>query len=69
MPDRPHRREEGHIHKPRSRRDKDDHKKDDKVSSGTSGKKRLHAVDKIDLLDVTGLYGPHGCIFLLCEYY
>lgn len=25
------------------------------------GKRRLHPVDKIDLLDVTGLYGSHGC--------
>lgn len=62
--DRSHRRkEEGHIHKPRSRPHKDD-KKDDKKSSGTTanGKRRLHPVDKIDLLDVTGLYGSHGCI-------
>src|SRR5271169_1332750 len=65
--DRSHRRkEDGHIHKSRSRPHKDDKKddkKDDGKSSGTSGKRRLHPVDKIDLLDVTGLYGSHGCKF------
>lgn len=49
---------DGHIHKPRSSRQKDD-KKDDK-KDGKSSKRRLHPVDKIDLLDVTGLYGA-GC--------
>ena len=57
------RKEDGHIHKPRSRREKDDIKTDDKKSgSAANGKRRLHPVDKIDLLDVTGLYGSHGCI-------
>jgi hypothetical protein len=63
--DRSHRRKEGdgHIHKSKSRPHKDD-KKDDGKKSGTAtnGKRRLHPVDKIDLLDVTGLYGSHGCI-------
>lgn len=59
--DRSHRRkDEGHIHKPKSRRDKD-YKTSDKKSTTSNGK-RQHPVDKIDLLDVTGLYGSHGCI-------
>ena len=53
------RKEDGHIHKHRSRRDKDDKTSDKKTA--TNGKRRLHPVDKIDLLDVTGLYGSHGC--------
>jgi len=52
---------DGHIHKPRSSRPHKDDKKDGKTSSSSKG--RLHPVDKIDLLDVTGLYGP-GCISL-----
>jgi hypothetical protein len=51
---------DGHIHKPRSSRQKDDKKDDKKDGKSSSAKRRLHPVDKIDLLDVTGLYGP-GC--------
>ena len=65
--DRSHRRKEGdgNIHKPRSRPHRDDKKDDGKKSTTSNGKRRLHPVDKIDLLDVTGLYGSHGCTFKL----
>jgi len=56
---------DGHVHKPRSSRPHKDDKKDVKTSG--SSKRRLHPVDKIDLLDVTGLYGP-GCIHSLLKF-
>jgi hypothetical protein len=59
LKDRPRHKEDGHIHKPRSRRDKDDKKDDKKSSSTKDGKRRLHPVDKIDLLDVTGTGCTH----------
>lgn len=48
--DRSLKREDGHVHKSRS---KIHDKKDDKKKSS----RRLHPVDKIDLLDVTGAFG------------
>lgn len=54
------RREGGHVHKSRS---KLHDKKDEKKGSSSSAKRRLHPVDKIDLLDVTGAYGSITLFF------
>jgi hypothetical protein len=56
--DRSSRREDGHVHKSRS---KPLDKKDEKKKAA----RRLHPVDKIDLLDVTGAFGSISPIILL----